>query len=207
MPKKLNIYFILIALVFNGLFVTTLLAQEKQEVVVTIDEIPCHITNPDFLKGEEFRKQYKFIKAIAEYEKVISSDEPESIKAEVLYHIGICYTWLGKVDEAESVFKGIVQTYSDNGKVVAYSNYCLSWVDIQRLKLQDAIDRLEWTLDENLCSEEEFCSHAQFQIGRIYQSYMHDYAKAEEAFKKVLEKYPNSKITSHSFFNKIKAVK
>lgn len=204
MFKRSIPYFILVVLVFSGLFVEKLSAQEKQEITVTIDKIPSDITNPDFLKGEELREQNKFRDAIAEYQKALSSKEPADVKAVVQYYIGICYLWMGKKNDAELVFKDIMKTYPDNGEVMAYTNYCLSWIDVQRGNYTPAIYRLQRLLDENRFSDEAFCSRAQFQIGRIYLSFVHDYERAEQAFQKVLDKYPNSEITNHPFLENFK---
>ena len=204
MSKRLNIYFVLSLLVFSWIFGTTLLAQEKQEIVVTIDEIPLGIDNPDFLKGEELRKQFKMNEAIAEYEKVVNSDETDEVKVEADYRIGICYTWMGKKNDAESQFKVVLKKYPNNVNKVAASQYCLAWVEIQQGKFYQAIDRLQKTLDDNICTNEEICSRTQFQIGRIYLAFLHDYDKAKEAFSKVSEHYPDAKITNHQFIKDMK---
>lgn len=199
MLKRVNIYFILIGLVLYGIFGVTLLAQERQEITLIINEIPPAIDNPDFIKGEELRKQSKLNEAINEYKKVVISNETVAVKAEADYRIGICYTWMGKVKDAESKFNEIIKTYPNDRETIAYAQYCLAWVDVQRKQFFKAINRLQRTLDNNLSSEEEYCSKAQFQIGRIYLVFLHDYDKAKEAFSKVLEQYPDSKIVNHPF--------
>ena len=118
-----------------------------------------------------------------------------------LEDIGICLIWLGKKDEAEAVFKEVISTYPNNGETVAYSKYCLSWIDVQRGNLHQAITRLQQTLDSRIWTDPEFCSRAEFQIGRIYQAFLHDYSKAQEVFERVVVKYPNEKIMDHPFLD------
>jgi tetratricopeptide (TPR) repeat protein len=111
---------------------------------------------------------------------------------------------MGQKDAAEAVFQEIIQAYPDSMEVIAHSQYCLSWIDMQRGNFSAAIDRLQQTLDESRYSGKEFCARAQFQIGRIYLVFLHDGEKAEQAFRKVLEKYPDSEISNHPFFEKLK---
>ena len=193
-----------IFLFFWGLSGTILLAQNKQEIVVTIKGISTGDKLTHFNKGEELRKRMKFSEAIEEYKQVIAPGELCGKEAEAHYNIGLCYTWLGKVVAAEAVFQEVLKTYPDDAEVVAYTKLCFSWIDVQRRNFDAAINRLQQTLDENLYSGEECCSVAQFHIGRIYLLYLHDYERAEAAFRKVLEKYPNSKITQHPFLEKVK---
>ncbi len=81
----------------------------------------------------------------------------------------------------------------------------MAWVDLQKGNYYSAIDRLQQTLDEQIYTDEEFCTKTLFQIGRIYQSFIHDAEKAEKVFIKIVKRYPNSEITNHPFFEKIKA--
>jgi len=211
MSQRLNIYCILgviVIIVINGLSVTTIRAQNKQEVVVTIEGFTPQEKLVHFYKGEELRNQMKFAEAIEEYNYVIGPGELCGKEAEAHYDIGICYTWLGKKDTAEAVFQEVMNTYPDSNEVIAFSRYGLSWIDVQRGKFQDAIGRLQQTLqqtlDENIYPEKEFCARAQFQIGRIYLVFLHDYERAEQAFRKVMEKYPDSEIINHPFLEKLK---
>ena len=205
MSKRSYIYIFIILLVFSLVFGTNIFAQEKQEIVVTIETISPNIDNPDFLKGEELRKQFKMNDAITEYQKVVNSDEPDEVKVEADYRIGICYTWMGKINDAESKFKEVLKTYPNHVNKVAASQYCLAWVEIQQGKFYQAIDRLQKTLDDNICKDEEICSKTQFQIGRIYLSFLNDYEKAKAAFSKVSEKYPESKAADHQFIKRLKS--
>jgi tetratricopeptide (TPR) repeat protein len=187
-----------------GLFGTSLLAQHKQELVVTIEPISSSDKLIHFAKAETLRTQMNFREAIAEYQQVIAPGDPCGKEAEAHYDIGLCYLWLVKLDTAATVFHEVMKTYPDSNEVIAFSHYGLSWIDVQRGKFQDAIDRLQQTLNQNLYPEKEFCARVQFQIGRIYLVFLHDYAKADQAFRKVLEKYPDSEIINHPFLEKLK---
>jgi len=145
----------------------------------------------------------KFREAIAEYQQVILPGDPCGKEAEAHYDIGLCYLWLMKLDTAVTVFHEVMKTYPDSNEVIAFSRYGLSWIDVQRGQFQQAIDRLQRTLDQNFYPDEEFCARAQFQIGRIYLVFLHDYDRAEQTFRKVMEQYPNAKIINHPFFDKL----
>jgi len=187
-----------------GLFRTILLAQHTQELVVTIEPISSSDKLIHFAKAETLRTQMKFREAIAEYQQVIAPGDPCDKEAEAHYDIGLCYLWLMKQDTAATVFHEVMKTYPDSNEVIAFSRYGLSWIDVQQGKFQDAIFRLQQTLDENFYPEKEFCAKAQFQIGRIYLVFLHDNERSEQAFRKVLEKYPDAEIVNHPFFEKLK---
>lgn len=198
------ILIVMLFFIINGVFVSVLLAQHKQELEITIEGISSGDKTMHFNNGEELRKQHKFTKAIKEYQQVITPGNSCGKEAKALYNIGLCYTWIVKKDEAAAVFREILATYPDSSEVIAYSKYCLSWVDVQNNNFKPAIERLQKTLDEKLYQDEKFCSQAQFQIGRIYFSFIHDYDKAKEAFLILLEKYPDSEITNHPFLEGLK---
>ena len=126
------------------------------------------------------------------------------MKAEAEYNIGLCKTWQGKFDEADVIFKGMLEKYPDDGKAKAYSEYCIAWVEIQKKDYYGAIARLEHILENKTCEDTEMCTKAQFQIGRIYLSYINDWEKAEEPFRKLVANYPNARILSHPFLEPYK---
>ena len=198
-------YLILITLVLNGLIFTSILAQEKQEVVLTLKGVSSNEKMDHFNKAEELRLNGKYREAIKEYEKVLSPGEKCGKEYEAHYDIGICHIFIGKNDDAEAIFKKVIETYPNNGEAVAYSKYCLSWVDVQRENYYAAIDRIEKTLQAKTWMDSEFSSRAEFQIGRIYLAFLHDYKKAEYVFQAVLRKYPDSKITEHPFLQDAKS--
>lgn len=194
MQKKLGTFWFsitIITLIINGLFVPPVMPQNKQEVVVTIDKI-----EQNFNYGEELRKQMKFNEAIEEYQMVLTSGESPEKEAEALYNVGLCYTWLFELDKAEAVFYEVIKTYPDNGQAVGYSEFCLAWIDVQRRNYNNAIERLEQTLEKNI-NDMELNAKVQFEIGRIYSLYLLDYGRAREAFQKVMALYPNSSTAEH----------
>lgn len=202
-----NIYWlsaILIVLVGIGSVGTKLLAQQKQQLVVTIEPLSSSDKLLHFARAEDFRKQMKFREAIAEYQQVIMPGDPCGKEAEAHYEIGLCYLWLVKLDTAETVFHEVMKAYPDSNEVIAFSRYGLSWIDVQRKKFQDAIDRLQLTLDQKVSADKEFCAKAQFEIGRIYLVFLHNHEKAEQAFRRVLADYPDAEIINHPFLEKLK---
>jgi hypothetical protein len=84
---------------------------------------------------------------------------------------------------------------------VAYSKYCLSWIDVQRGNFDAAINRLQQTLNARIWTDAEFCARAEFQIGRIYQAFLQDHVKAQEVFDRIVVKYPGEKIMDHPFWD------
>jgi len=180
----------------------SLLAQ--QELVVTIEPLSSSDKLLHFARAETLRAKMKFREAISEYRQVILPGELCGKEAEAHYDIGICYTWLGKKDSAEVVFQQVIKAYGDNAEVRAYSQYCLSWVDVQRGKFQQAIERLQQLLDQNFYPDKEFCARAQFEIGRIYLVFLHQAEQADQAFRKVLANYPDAEVANHPFLAKMK---
>ena len=194
----------IVVFVLQELFVPVLRGQNRQEVVVTIEGLSSGDKLAHFYRGEELRKQMKFDRAMEEYKKVISGGELCGKESEAHYDIGLCYLWLMKLDTAEAIFREVIKTYPNDREAVAYSIYCLSWIDVQRGSFRRAIERLQQLIAQNLYSEKEFCARAQFEIGRIYLVFMHDYKQAEMAFRKVLKKYPDTEIINHPFLLKLK---
>jgi len=195
---------ILIVMVGIGLAGTKLLAQQQQELVVTIEPLSSSDKLLHFARAEDFRNLTKFREAIAEYQQVILPGDPCGKEAEAYYDVGLCYLWLVKLDTAETVFHEVMKAYPDSNEVIVFSRYGLSWIDVQRGKFQDAIDRLQLTLDQKVYADKEFCAKAQFEIGRIYLVFLHNQEKAAQAFRKVLAAYPDAEITNHPFLEKLK---
>ena len=200
--SKMGILSVFIALALNGWLVGPLLAQ--QEVVVPIEGISSSDKLTHFYNGEELRKERKFIEAIEEYKMVIGGGELCGKEARAHYTIGICYTWLSDLEKAGETFKQVNQTYSDDSKATAFAEYGLAWVEIQQGKYYEAIGRLQQKLDENPFEDYEHCARMQFQIARVYLSYLHDYERGRAALQKVLDLYPNSRISNHPFLDPLR---
>lgn len=204
MQRTSNYYWlsIMLTLLFLGFWSVSLMAQ--QELVLTIEPLSSSDKLLHFARAETLRTKMKFREAIGEYRQVILPGELCGKEVEAHYDIGICYAWLGKKDSAEVVFQQVIKAYADNAEVLAYSQYCLSWVDVQRGKFQPAIDRLQQLLDQNFYPDKEFCARAQFEIGRIYLVFLHQAEQAEQAFRKVLANYPDAEVANHPFLAKMK---
>ena len=204
MANRIMKYLIFIAFVFNGLFTTAALAQDRQEVVLTIKGVSSNDKLNHFNRAEELRQQGKYREAIEEYQKVLAPGELCGKESEAHYDIGICNIYIGKNDEAEHIFQEVIQTYPNNGETLAFSKYCLSWIDVQNRNYYPAIERLQQVLNAKIWTDPEFCSRAEFQIGRIYLAFINDYHKAQEVFDRVVIKYPNEKIMNHPFLDSAK---
>ncbi|HDY89849.1 MAG TPA: tetratricopeptide repeat protein [bacterium] len=177
---------------------------DSNEIVVTISSADRSLLD----EGDALRKAFKFIEAIEVYQNVLADERTDAaIKAEANYNIGLCHTWLGELSEAEAVFNDILHTYSDDGKAMAYAEYCMAWVEIQKMDFHKAIERLTRMLENKTCDDMELYSRTQFQIGRIYQAYLNDWERAKEPLRKVIVNYPDAKIISHPFLNPYRSEK
>jgi len=181
-----------------------LIAQNFQEIIVTIEKIPSEEKLLHFNNGEKYREQMRFREAISEYKKVIDKGSSCTKESEAHYNIGLCHTWLGNLDSAEAVFNTIISAYQSDGLAIGFTQFGLAWIDVQREEFDRAIQRLQQTLDSKVCPNREHNAMIQFQIGRIYMNYLNDMEKAREVFKLVLEKYPNTEITNHPYLDGLK---
>ena len=101
-------------------------------------------------------------------------------------------------------FKKMLVTYKDNANAIAYAHYCLAWLEVQKAKYQEAIERLQASLNSNTITDRELASRTQFMIGRTYMLHLHDNEKADQAFIKVLSDYPGTKKADHTFLVHLK---
>jgi len=171
------------------------------EIVVTLSE-------PDrsqIVEGDALRKAHEHNEAIASYQNVLDMDGVDAeVRAEAQYNIGLSYTWLGDYDKAEAVFKKMLDTYKDNTNAVGYAEYCLAWLEVQKGKYHEAIERLQRSLDTETITDRELGSRSQFMIGRTYFKFLKDKENANQAFAKVLAKYPGTKIANHPYLDYFK---
>ena len=83
---------------------------DAKELVVTISQTDL----TTLVEGDLLRKSFKFNEAVEVYQNVLNSSETEmAVKAEAEYNIGLCKTWQGKVDEADVIFRGMLEKYPD----------------------------------------------------------------------------------------------
>ena len=182
----------------------TISSQKMHAIVVTIEEISSDEKAAHFDSGEALRGKMRFRDAIREYRKVITPGEPCGKESEAHYNIGLCYTWLGKLDSAAVIFEEVINTYPDDGRAMGWARYGLAWVDAQKGNYDQAINLLQETLDSQVCPDRELNALILFQIGRIHLSYLNDLSKAREIFQRVLKEYPGTKITDHPFLEGLK---
>ena len=169
---------------------------DDKEIVVTIGG-PDRSVLED---GDALRKSFKFREAIEYYQNVLDDEDADiEIKKEAKYNIGLCLIWLGEYDEAGEVFNEMLSAYSDDGNATGYAQYCLAWIEVQEGKYHEAVARLQNKLAEKNCTDIELCARTQFKIGKIYLAFIDDYEKAQEAFQKVLQDYPDTKIAGHPY--------
>lgn len=196
-------HFVLSAFLLFG-FHQTLESQNRQKIVITVNGVTSSEKLKHFDIGEGYRKQMRFQEAIQEYRKVLAGGEKCDKESEAHYNVGLCHTWLGDLDSAQTVFNKVIETYPGDGMAFGYAQYGLAWVEVQRKEYDKAVERLQKTWDSRVCPDREQNAEILFQIGRIYGSYQGDFAKAKEIFRQVLEKYPDASITEHPFLSELK---
>ncbi len=183
---------------------SSLFAQDRQEIVLTLEEISVSDKLAHFNKGEAFRYNFKFREAVQEYEKVLSLGEISGKESEAHYNIGLCYTWTQDFQEARQIFAEVKKTHANDNTATAFAEYGLAWVDTREGKYLDAIDRLQQRLKDKPGADKEYNAVMRFHIGRVYLKHLKDYDKAKDEFRKVAATYPNSEIAKHPYMKLIK---
>ena len=145
-----------------------------------------------------------FRDAIAEYEKALSDGKSFEKAGEVIYNIGLCYTYLKEMDNAILAFNEVLSTKSANSIEAAFAEYGLAWVEVHQGKYKEAISRLQKKLDSKSCPDYEQNAVMLFKIGKIYLKYLKDFKQAEQVFTKVLATYPEAKILNPPYFENVK---
>ena len=181
-----------------------LLGQNKQKVLIVIDGFSSSDKKEHFYKGEEFRKHFLFRQALKEYQYVVTGKDICGLESEAHYNIGLCYIWLRDLKNARKKFVDVIKICDESDIAFHFAAYGLAWIETKEKRFYEAIRRLQKELIMKKFKDMELSAKMQFHIGRIYLKYLHDYEKAEQAFKMVLEKYPNTKITDHPFLDHLK---
>ncbi len=122
--------------------------------------------------------------------------------AQKQYEIALNYIKLGDLKRAEEQLKRVIDNYPTAGTSVSWAEYCLAWMDIHKDKFRSAIDKLQAIVDKDISKDDEVYAYAYYQIGRIYIAFLQDKVKADAAFGKVLELYPDSKPARRNFWLK-----
>ena len=199
-PLKLIIFL----LMFNYFITPSLFAQNKTEILLTIDSVSVTEVSAQFNYAENLRKELKFKEAIDEYKKVINAKEDSQFKAEATYDIGLCYCWLNDVENARMFFTTVINEYKTDPLVISFSQYGLSWLKVKEGKFYEAIEILEKELNSGNCNDYEHNAIMLFKIGKIYQKHPRDKEKANNIYRQLIAKYPEAKIVEHPFLNKLK---
>ncbi len=191
-----------------GITATVHRSEGNTPAASTVREIVVPLGNSDrsaLAEGDTLRKAHKFREAIEAYEKAIDSGiSDEAILAEAEYNIGLSHTWLGEYDTAEAVFNRMLVTYKDNPNAVGYAEYCLAWIEVQKGKYKEAVARLEHLIHTTKCPDRELCARAQFDIGKIYTSFLRNKDAGKTAFRTVVQEYANTKAYDHPWLESYK---
>jgi len=130
MLKKSKICCIItIIVVYLTMFISSLCAQNRQEIEIIIDSLPGGDKENHYYKGEELREKFQFEAAIYEYQQVLSGGELCGLESKAHYNIGLCYTWLQLSDEARKTFMEVIQLYPKEDLAVAFAEYGIAWID------------------------------------------------------------------------------
>ncbi|MDP2982009.1 MAG: tetratricopeptide repeat protein [Candidatus Latescibacter sp.] len=166
------------------------------EIVLTIGEIDRSALN----EGDTLRKAHKYKEAIVAYQKVLDTQGiAQSVRAEAEYDIGLSHAWLGEFDKAGIIFAGMLTTYKDDPDAIGYTQFCLAWLEVQKGKYRDAITRLEGSLVKANITDQELAAQTQLMIGRTYLLFLNNPVNAQLAFKKVRDKYPDTRAAKHPY--------
>ena len=121
------------------------------------------------------------------------------LRAEARYYVGLCTIWKSEWDDAEHLYRDMLNTYADDGEAVANAQYCLAWLEVQKEEYHSAIGRLTAMLAEKTCEDDDLYARSQFMIGHIYLGYLNDRVHAGEAFNAVRANHPDSWEAGHPY--------
>jgi len=174
------------------------------EIVLSIGEIDRSALN----EGDTLRKTHKYKEAIAAYQKVLDTQGmAQSVRAEAEYDIGLSYLWLGEYDKAHTIYTHMLNIYKNDPNAVGYAKYSIAWIEIQQGQYTSAIQLLQSVLAEGKCTDKELCSRTQFQIGKIYLSFIKNKEEGLRALRMVVLNYPGTKIYNHPWLSPLKESK
>ena len=174
----------------------------SKEIVVTIQDLSLEDEVAAFARGDSLWNEQKREEAVAEYREVVQGVEVSGLEAEAQYKIGLYYITLGDWDQADAAFQQVLEGHPTDVTTTPWAEYSLAWLDIHRNKFQSAIAKFQAVIDKGISKDKELYAYAYYYIGKIYIAFLHDKAKADAAFQKVLEKYPDSKPAKRHFWLK-----
>jgi tetratricopeptide (TPR) repeat protein len=173
-------------------------SEPANEIVVTIGAVD----RSAIAEADTLRKHFQFREAIAKYQKVLEKQGlPVSLRAEAEYDIGLSHTWLGEYDQAEAVFNRMLETYKDDPNAVGYAQFCIAWVEIQRGKYKEAIERLDRSIAAGNITDRELAARTQFLIGKTYLVFINDSVHAQAAFNKIRNVYSDTRTARHPYIS------
>jgi TolA-binding protein len=202
--KRIEIKVLAYVFLLNALAINTIIAQVNKEITITIRSISNAGLTVHFDNAEKLRKEFNFKEAIKEYEKVIKNKDNSNLLPEATYNIGLCYTWLNDLVNADFYFRKVINEFANDPVAVSFAHFGLSWIKVQQGKYYEAIEIIENDLNKNECKDYEHNAVMMFQIGKIHKKYLHDFSKADAIFKNIITTYPNSKIIKHPFFDHLR---
>ncbi|MBN1997038.1 tetratricopeptide repeat protein [candidate division KSB1 bacterium] len=172
-------------------------AQNRQSITVTIEGISSDDELTHFNNAEDLRKQMRFQEAIEEYESILLSESTSGKESEAKYNIGLCYTWLGDLDNAEKNFNKVISEHVDDKTALAFAKYGLSWIEVQRENYETAINILKEAIDQKITDDYDLNARMLFKMGHIYISFLNDFQSGRDIFRVLVKTYPNAKVLKH----------
>jgi tetratricopeptide (TPR) repeat protein len=174
------------------------------EIVLTIGTADRSALN----EGDTLRKARKYNEAIAAYQKALDTQGiAQSVRAEADYDIGLSHLWLGEYDKAQTIYTHMFNIYKNDPNAIAYAKYSIAWIEVQQGQFTSAIQILQSVLAEGKCTDKELCSRTQFQIGKIYLSFLKNKEEGLRALRMVVLNYPGTKIYNHPWLSPLKESK
>ena len=148
-----------------------------------------------YTEANQAKEKGNFKEAAEIYQRILKlyPENPQSYRA--LFLMGMIYAQNLKDDKkANTIFQKFLEKYS-NGEQLLY-NEAQSF--LEKGDFASAIKIYEEIL--KLYPESSNSYKAQFSIGFVYSENLKDYDQAKEAYKKVMEKYPNCDLVDDANF-------
>lgn len=144
-------------------------------------------------QGDQFWNQGEIEMAAREYRQVAEGSGVSGLENKARYRLGLCYLRQGNSEAATRCWAKVIAGEAPDPDAVAWSQYCLAWLDAAQGKAEDALSKLQGIIDAQLAKDTEIYAWSYYQIGRIQQQVRHDLVKADAAYSKVMTLYPSSK--------------
>jgi TolA-binding protein len=144
-----------------------------------------------------YMKTKDYPKAITAFGKIISDNPKGDFTVESQLRIGDAFYAQENYPEAKNAYTKMIEMDTDNKNgYTDDAKYWLAWTLYKDKKYDDAIKEFEKVLAyQNF----EFLPESQFQIAASHAD-LNQHQRAVEAYKKLLEKYPKSKLVPQALF-------